>query len=1056
MPVNEQQRRVFQQVYDGLNPSQQKAVDAIEGPVLVIAGPGTGKTQILGARIAKILLDTDYAPQNILCLTYTDAGVVAMRRRLLSFIGADAYKVQLHTFHSFCNMVIQQNLSLFNKKELQALSELERIQFLKQLIDGFTEDNPLKRFKTDAYYEIPHLTTLFSAIKREGWSVDYLLEKIEDYCTNIVPVTDGLYNKRESKKGNLVLTQKGKDELQRMEKLKAAVATFPLYQQILLGEQRYDFDDMINWVIAMFQNNPDILLGYQEQLQFILVDEYQDTSGSQNRLVELLISYWQEEKPNIFVVGDDDQSIYRFQGANIENMMVLAKKYEKDLLRVVLTENYRSVQPILSAAQALIQNNNKRLCNEYPDLEKILTAANPERKALNILPEIVACENEFCENAFIAQTIHALIQNDVAPGNIAVIYSQHKMGDELIRFLQTQEISYYSKKSVNLLEQGFIKKILSLLHYVVAELDIPYSGEPILFEILHYDFFRIAPLRIARISNELAGSRNGKNSTPYFREYLAELARSQAGILFAQDETTDALIRVHASLEKLIKDVHNLSLQHWFEMAVNECGILSYIMNQPDKHWLMQLLTALFNYIKEETHRHPEMKLSQLVQQFNLLQENKLGLPLVQTSGMENGVNLLTAHGSKGLEFEYVFLMSCNSHTWEKKRRPNQGFKLPHNVFAKETPAEEEEELRRLFFVAMTRAEKHLCFSYSRFSNDGKMLEPSQFLEEVRLPLALDTRNQSLTDEMSLRYGALRFGMVQKPEIEKAEKAYISGLLENFVMNVTALNNYLDCPLKFYYSSLVRVPSAKSESAQFGSNVHDALSDYANKMMEENRTYPPKEFLQDRFRFYMHARREIFSRESLERFTTHGVKILGRYYDQYYSNAATGDFIKTEYPLTKVTIESVPVKGFADKIQFWGTDIMITDYKTGSLKKSNARYEFAPAGDPRKPEGGNYWRQAVFYKILAENLPGKNYKVLSTQFDYVEPNSDDAFDLVKIEVTAEDRQAVTSQTKMVWEKIQAQDFYTGCGKPECEWCNFVKDNKIFTQLHEDMEEEMPE
>jgi DNA helicase II / ATP-dependent DNA helicase PcrA len=119
MPVNEQQRRVFQQVYDGLNPSQQKAVDAIEGPVLVIAGPGTGKTQILGARIAKILLDTDYAPQNILCLTYTDAGVVAMRRRLLSFIGADAYKVQLHTFHSFCNMVIQQNLSLFNKKELQ-------------------------------------------------------------------------------------------------------------------------------------------------------------------------------------------------------------------------------------------------------------------------------------------------------------------------------------------------------------------------------------------------------------------------------------------------------------------------------------------------------------------------------------------------------------------------------------------------------------------------------------------------------------------------------------------------------------------------------------------------------------------------------------------------------------------------------------------------------------------------------------------------------------------------------------------------------------------------
>ena len=170
-------------------------------------------------------------------------------------------------------------------------------------------------------------------------------------------------NKVKLRKGIIELTQKGKEEIERMEKLKAAVQAFPLYQQILKDEKRYDFDDMISWVIEAFQYKPRSVAGYQEQYQYILVDEYQDTSGAQNRLVELLIQYW--DVPNIFVVGDDDQSIFRFQGANMENMMLLAKKYEKDLLRVVLTQNYRSVQPILDAAHHLIGNNTQRLTNEY-------------------------------------------------------------------------------------------------------------------------------------------------------------------------------------------------------------------------------------------------------------------------------------------------------------------------------------------------------------------------------------------------------------------------------------------------------------------------------------------------------------------------------------------------------------------------------------------------------------------------------------------------------------------------------------------------------------------
>ena len=168
MVTRQHQAAQFQKIYNDLNEQQQLAVNTIEGPVMVIAGPGTGKTQILGARIGKILLDTDTQPENILCLTYTDAGAVAMRKRLLSFIGPDAYKVNIYTFHAFCNDIIQENLSLFEKTVLDPISDLEKVDLFKQLIDTFPKNHPLKRYRGDVYFEIKNLQQLFSSMKREG------------------------------------------------------------------------------------------------------------------------------------------------------------------------------------------------------------------------------------------------------------------------------------------------------------------------------------------------------------------------------------------------------------------------------------------------------------------------------------------------------------------------------------------------------------------------------------------------------------------------------------------------------------------------------------------------------------------------------------------------------------------------------------------------------------------------------------------------------------------------------------------------------------------------
>ncbi len=365
----------FKEEYERLNEKQRLAVDTIEGPVMVIAGPGTGKTQILASRIGKILLETDAQPENILCLTYTDAGVVAMRKRLLQFIGPDAYKVNIYTFHAFCNDVIQENLSLFEKTVLDPVSDLEKIQLYKELIDSFPKGHALKRYRGDVYFEVNNLQSLFSNMKKEGWTAEFINEKIDEYLADL-PTRDEFIYKRKYKEFNAGDLKKEKIEeaTERMEKLRAAVGEFDRFQQLMRKKNRYDFDDMINWVINAFEENKNLLANYQEKYQYILVDEYQDTSGTQNKLVELLISYW--DKPNVFVVGDDDQSIYRFQGANVENMLDFANHYKEDLLTVVLTNNYRSTQPILDVSKTLINRNDERLVRKIDGLSKDLLSTN--------------------------------------------------------------------------------------------------------------------------------------------------------------------------------------------------------------------------------------------------------------------------------------------------------------------------------------------------------------------------------------------------------------------------------------------------------------------------------------------------------------------------------------------------------------------------------------------------------------------------------------------------------------------------------------------------------
>ena len=1052
----QQLQHKFNEEYQKLNAQQQLAVDTTQGPVMVIAGPGTGKTQILAARIGKILLEPDNAPENILCLTYTDAGAIAMRRRLQQFIGADAYKVNIYTFHAFCNDVIQDNLSLFEKNSLDAISELENIQLFKKLIDNFPKNHPLKRYRGDVYFEINNLRNLFSAMKREGWTADFINERIDAYITDLSTRDEYIAKRatKEFKKGD-VRTDKIEEEKEKKEKLRAAVNEFENYQNLMRERNRYDFDDMINWVIKAFEENQDVLANYQERFQYVLVDEYQDTSGTQNKLVELLTAYW--DTPNIFVVGDDDQSIYRFQGANVENMLTFANNYTADLLTVVLTNNYRSTQPILDISKTLINKNMERLVTQIPGLSKELISSREVLKSLTNHPIIREYNSVKEEMAGITEAIFQLLQNDIQPGKIAVIYKENKYGEALANYLRLRQVPIYSKRSVNILQDAFVNKVITIMRYLNAEHDTPYGGDELLFEILHYDFYKIPPIETAKLTVEV-NSKKYSGAATSLRRLLFDKANQPPKDLF-DTGISSKLKMVSGIIENLLGDVANVSLQQLLDNIIRNAGVLPYIMQHSQKLKLLQLLTALFDFVKEETGRNPYLDLKGFIEIIDLMEKEALPLPLTEVSGNEKAVNLLTAHGSKGLEFEYVFFAGVNASSWEKKRKPGGGYKLPDTMFASSPSfgggqgevAAEGEELRRLFYVALTRAEKHLYISYAKFSNEAKGLEPSMFIAEIQEVHNLPVEQILISAEEMAEFNLLQF-TAQAPEISHDEDDFIDGLLSKFDMNVTALNNYLKCPLQFYYNNLIRIPSGKNEATEFGSAVHYAIERLFKKMQDGGQEkFGSKDELMADFEWYMRRHRENFTQESFARRMEYGEEVLSNYYNKYINSWVK--VVAIERNIKGVVVDGVPLKGKMDKLEFDGKNINVVDYKTGDIDKALPSLK---GPNDKKPEGGNYWRQAVFYKILIDNYTLKDWKVISTEFDFIEPDKKKEYRKEKIIITPEDTNLVREQIADTWDKIQAKDFYTGCGKEDCHWCNFVKTNDLAIALHdlEDIQEEI--
>jgi DNA helicase-2/ATP-dependent DNA helicase PcrA len=1034
----------FKEALAGLNPEQLAAVNKMDGPVLVVAGPGTGKTQILAARIGKILTDTDASPNEILCLTYTDAGAVAMRKRLFEFIGPDAYRINIYTFHAFCNEIIQENLEYFGKLNLESLSDLESAMLFRELVDEFPNDHLLKRFTGDIYYDVPRLKTLFSTMKRENWNAEMIEQAVNDYLEDLPNREEFIYKRANAKAGIKVGDPKQKDidaAHDVMKKLLAAVGEYQNYTEKMKARGRYDYDDMIIWVLRAFRDNEEILRKYQERYQYILVDEFQDTSGSQNELLRFLLNYW--DTPNVFVVGDDDQSIFKFQGANMKNILDFANDYVESLYTVVLKHNYRSNQQILDISKVLIDNNFERLTSQL-NLDKALKSSHPRFSNLLVEPLIREYENPDKELVDVAIHIKKLVTDGVPPGEIAVIYRNHAQVEEMIKFLNVQKIQVNTKRKIDVLTQPFGEKIINILQYLAMELDSPYSGDELLFEIMHYDFFNIPPIEIAKASvavfKENFGTLAYNQPKTSIRRYVNELKPPAQIDLFKpnQQEAMRYLIR---NIDDLLTIAVSETLQKLFEKVIAKMGILKYIMQQEDKGSYMQMLTSFFDFLKDESRKKPDISLADFIATIEMMKKHAIRLELNQMIFSENGINFLTAHGSKGLEFEHVFFIGCDKRTWDSKGR-NSGFSYPDTLTqASNDDIAQKEEARRLFYVAVTRAKQHLVISYAGKDKKGKDQEASQFVGEILASTPLQVQYPKVDENDMVDFALTQYHEDDKPKVELLDKNYINQLLQNYTLSVTHLSNYLDCPLRFYFQCLIRVPAGKSPSATFGQAVHWALNKTYRQLKDNDNEFLTTENFMREFRWYMARNRDSFTKDEFKLRSAYGEKILPPYYEQnvpHWNKIAV-----TERSIKNIEVAGVPIKGNLDKIEFDGKQATVVDYKTGKVKNAKDKL-IRPTVD--QPNGGDYWRQAVFYKILIANDRTTDWQVISTVFDFVEPVSDDEYHREKFVITPEDVETVTGQIKETYAQIMAHNFNTGCGKKECDWCHFVKSN--FKQVDE--------
>ncbi|OGJ55948.1 hypothetical protein A3D88_00940 [Candidatus Peribacteria bacterium RIFCSPHIGHO2_02_FULL_52_16] len=972
----------FEKAFAVLNDEQKLAVNTIEGPVMVVAGPGTGKTQVVALRVANILRKTQARPSNILCLTFSTSGATAMRDRLRTIIGSDAYGVSVNTIHGFCNAVIAEHPLVFEQwSALEQISDIDRFRELNKIIDQLLPDLVLVNKK------MPHLRTgeilsAMSQLKRDGKSDP---AKLRDIAKKFSDIKAG-----ESKLG----TKAHEKNLLAAKKFAEFVEVFIRYQKMLNDTGRFDYDDMILHVIKALEEEDWLLASLQERYQYFLIDEFQDTNGAQYRLIELLTQpRTPEDNPNLFVVGDDDQAIYRFQGANLTNILLFHKRFPKAPV-IALTTSYRCSQTILNSATALISNNTERLVGTLPGLTKDLHSSSALPGAM---PALFLTASDTTEPWLIADIIEERMKEGIAANEIAVFTQTNRELRPLYDVFRARNIPVQMSGKIDLLTHPLVSQALAILEAVENPKD---NGR--LAAALSCDTFGCHPADRGRLFERC---REEKTS-------LMPLLL-QFGVPGKEDPIAlhrlDALIHARDTILDLHHKMRVRTIVETLECIVKDCGLLPALEDQNKFDTLDYIaVQQFFNHVKTRAYEQPHYSFDAWIADLALYRNpdySDLRLTYEVPHIMENGVNLMTAHRSKGLEFDVVILSHFREKHWDN-RMNRSGISLPEDLlfgWHKDTKAfERSQDERRVAYVAMTRARKELLFVCPKQLTTGdrvRAVSPSQFFAEAGTLLE---EERELNDPN--RISTL---LLQPMRALDAEfKTYLLHRLQNFSLSATALEHFLEDPQKFLELDLLQMPETKKSVFVYGNAVHEALKSWAISH-QKNEPLDERAFMK-LFTDYMNEK-EILTEGERKNLLKLGEESLPRYFQTRLLEARPL-IHQVEHPVS-ARMEEVPLKGKIDRIDQNAPDsstVHIIDYKTGR-----------PETELQIREGSKF-RQLAFYALLMEHGT-PHLEAATFTLDFIGEGAEHPIQRT-FAISAEEKADLQKKIKDVWKKILALDF----------------------------------
>lgn len=1046
--------------YNKLNAAQKNAVDSIDGPLLVVAGPGTGKTELLSMRAANILQKTDTSPEDILLLTFTESGANAMRERLSDIIGPDAYKVAIHTFHGFGTDIINQNREYFyNGASYKPADDITSHELLEQIFDTLDYANPLASKNNGEYVYLRDTAKTISELKTAGLTSDELLlildandqvydlverelsqifdQKINlDMLTKLAPLAQKVAELPQPKlpagitpmanvfalslahmidavlerKKTTPLTawrnewlEKNSDgyfvfkDRKRNAKLRAVAYIYFAYLAKMNEQSLFDYDDMVLNVIHALETRSDLRANLQEKFQYIMVDEFQDTNLAQLRL---LFNIATGEKPNVMAVGDDDQAIYSFQGADVNNIHKLREQY-KDIPVIALTDNYRSIPNVLTHSREVILQGTDRLEDTIADLSKELSA-NSSAEGSVVIHELSDTLNE---RAWVANQISQRIQAGTKPEDITVIARRHAELVALVPYLQNNGININYERRDNVLENEVVNQIILNADLVVAlheqRLD---DVNALLPELVAHPAFNFSAESIWQLS--LTAYRNRQQ---WLEAMLANSAFKQLAEWFlalaknAPSTPLETMIDIITGTPDSVpvNDFTAPYFNYYFSKSDNTEQYVSYI----------EALRTIRSKVREYKPNE-QLYLQDFLHYISLHEQTGIGITSIRkfTDNQTGSINLLTAHKSKGLEYPVVFIIGAVDSSWgEKVRAKSRLIGYPKNLLIAPAGDTYNERLR-LFYVAMTRAKNNLIISHAKADANGKPLLPAAFLTGTSLGTNVEpspNANEVYEDILIDWRGAL----ATNPTVTM--KQLLQPVLENYKLSATHLNNFLDVtkggPQYFLLNNLLHFPSAKSPSAQYGTAIHSTLQRLHNEVKAGSKR-PIEDALNE---FEDTLEQQHLAPEDHALYLKKGLNSLTKFLESKYETFSTTQKTELGFGGQGVVINGARLTGSLDLADITKASILVTDYKTGSPAR-----DWKGITDYEKIKLHKYRQQLMFYQLLVKN--SRDYSKLTFDggvLQFVEPDSSGNIHALEAQFNAEEIDRFTKLVSGVWKCI---------------------------------------